>query len=76
MTNLSESERADLARELDTANDYLLRVVSSDDDRALSVALGYGVAALCRFASETIRPPQGKRSQDDPAQLRLWSNDS
>jgi len=69
--NLSESERTDLARELDTANHYLLVSVSGDDEGALRIAMGYGVAALCRFAAEAVRP-QTPVDGDDPRQLRLF----
>jgi hypothetical protein len=70
--NLSESERTDLARELDTANDYLLRAVEDDDDKALQTALGYGIAALCRFASEVVKPPKKGHKGGNPNQLEIW----
>ena len=70
--NLTVSEKADLARELDVANDHLFRAVSEagDDSKALMIALGYGVAALCRFAAETVRP--GGVQIEDRTQLKLF----
>jgi hypothetical protein len=69
VTNLSEEDRRELARELDAANDCLLRAAADEDDQAQREALSYGVAALCRAVSEMLRP---QAPSEHPKQMRLW----
>lgn len=69
MNDLSEEDRREIARELDSVNDCLLRAAAEGDPEAQREALSYGVAALCRVVADVLRPPAPQRPL---GQLPLW----
>ena len=71
---IDDDERCEFVRELDSINHRLIEIASEGTVEETVQIIAFGVGALCRLASDILRPPATEPEVGD-GQLLLFPDD-